>query len=103
MNCSTREAFGYVVPEAIACGCACVVADRGGPSELIIDGETGFHYRGEDVADLAAKIRRLLHDSEEIRRLTSNAREYAVEHFDQKARIARLKAIFQDLQLKREC
>lgn len=97
VNCSVHEAFGYVVPEAIACGCACIVADRGGPSELVIDGETGLHYRSEDIDDLAAKIRRLLHDRDEISRLTSNARRYAVEHFDQKARIVRLKSIFQRL------
>ena len=46
------EHFGITVVEAMSAGCIPVVADRGGPAELVDPGRTGFYFR--DIAELAA-------------------------------------------------
>lgn len=39
---SETDTFGMSVLEAQACGLPCLVSDKGGPQEIIIEGETGF-------------------------------------------------------------
>jgi O-antigen biosynthesis protein len=46
------EHFGIAIVEAMSAGCIAVVADRGGPAEIVENGRTGFHFR--DGAELAA-------------------------------------------------
>jgi O-antigen biosynthesis protein len=46
------EHFGITVVEAMSAGCIPVVADQGGPAELVDPGHTGFYFR--DIAELAA-------------------------------------------------
>ena len=38
---SVTETFGMVILEAQACGLYCLVSDKGGPKEIVIDNETG--------------------------------------------------------------
>jgi glycosyltransferase involved in cell wall biosynthesis len=56
------EPFGQVVVEALGAGCAVVVADRGGPAEVVTDGVDGVHYAMGDRDALAAALRRLAGD-----------------------------------------
>lgn len=53
------EAFGNVAIEAMACGVPVVAYRRGGPAEIVIDGETGFLVEPDDIAGLAAAVGRL--------------------------------------------
>ncbi len=53
------EAFGNVVIEALACGVPAIAYRRGGPAEIVRDGETGFLVEPDSVPGLAAAIRRL--------------------------------------------
>ncbi|MCU1359903.1 MAG: hypothetical protein JWN99_1192 [Ilumatobacteraceae bacterium] len=53
------EAFGNVAIEAMACGVPVVAYRRGGPAEIVIDGETGFLVEPDDVPALAAAVGRL--------------------------------------------
>ncbi|WP_295441486.1 glycosyltransferase [Sphingorhabdus sp. EL138] len=58
---SMREPWGLVVNEALSFGCPVVVSDRCGcVPELVLDGQTGFQFRGGDPVDLAVKIDRAL-------------------------------------------
>jgi UDP-glucose:tetrahydrobiopterin glucosyltransferase len=50
------EAFGNVAMEALACGVPVVAYARGGPAEIVADGETGFLVPPDDVAAMAAAI-----------------------------------------------
>ncbi len=52
------EAFGNVAVEALACGVPVVAYRRGGPGEIVVDGETGYLVEADDVAALAAGIER---------------------------------------------
>jgi glycosyltransferase involved in cell wall biosynthesis len=59
---STTDTFGNVVIEALACGLPCVVSDKGGPRELIRDGETGLITRALDADAFAGAIARLVRE-----------------------------------------
>ncbi|MEV6414725.1 glycosyltransferase family 4 protein [Kribbella sp. NPDC051718] len=50
------EGFGRVVAEAGSVGVPAIVADRGGPREIVRDGETGLHFRADDAGDLAGRM-----------------------------------------------
>ena len=53
------EAFGNVAIEAMACGVPVIAYRRGGPAEVVVDGETGFLVEPDDVAALADAVRRV--------------------------------------------
>ena len=59
-----NEAYGNVVVEAMACGVPVVAYERGGPSELINHGETGFLVPPDDKKNLTLFVKRV----NEIRR-----------------------------------
>lgn len=53
------EAFGNVAIEALACGVPVVAYSRGGPSEIVRHGETGFLVEPDSVTGLVEAIARL--------------------------------------------
>jgi glycosyltransferase involved in cell wall biosynthesis len=76
---STTETLGNVVLEALASGVPAVVVDRGGPQDLIAEGENGHVARANDVAEIADRVERLLRDPAERERMGRLARASAVE------------------------
>ena len=74
------EAFGLVAVEAMATGVPVVAYDRGGPAEIVVDGETGFVVPADDVEALAEALGRV----DAIDRLRCRQRvdeEYSTEAF----------------------
>ena len=53
------EAFGNVAIEALACGVPVIAYSRGGPAEIIRDGETGFLVEPDSVSGLVAAINKI--------------------------------------------
>ena len=53
------EAFGNVAIEAMATGVPVIAYRRGGPAEIIVDGETGFLVEPDDVHGLIAAVGRI--------------------------------------------
>jgi UDP-glucose:tetrahydrobiopterin glucosyltransferase len=53
------EAFGNVAIEAMACGVPVIAYRRGGPAEIVIDGETGFLVEPDDIDGLVAAVQQL--------------------------------------------
>jgi glycosyltransferase involved in cell wall biosynthesis len=51
------EPFGMVMVEALACGTPVIAFPEGAASEIVIDGENGFHVT--DESEMAAAVRRL--------------------------------------------
>ena len=74
---STTEGQSLVLLESMAAGCVPIAYDiRYGPSELLVDGETGFLVPGGDVSALADTIERFLAlPVKRVRELRANARE----------------------------
>ncbi len=50
------EAFGNVAIEALACGVPIIAYDRGGPSEIVKHGHTGFLVEPDSITGLVAAI-----------------------------------------------
>jgi UDP-glucose:tetrahydrobiopterin glucosyltransferase len=53
------EAFGRVAVEALACGVPVISYRRGGPSEIIEDGKTGWLVEPDNLEELIAAIKRI--------------------------------------------
>lgn len=78
---SEVETFGQAVVEAMSCGLPIVLTDCGGPTETVVDGETGLVVRSGQAADLAEAVGRLLDDEGLRRRMGERGRERAVENY----------------------
>jgi glycosyltransferase involved in cell wall biosynthesis len=73
---SNYETWGLVVNEAMQFALPCIVSDRVGSSDdLVEEGKTGFVFRNGDAARLAAAMERCLADQAAVRAMGANARE----------------------------
>ncbi len=73
--CSSQfESYGVVNVEAMASGKPVVSTNRGGPSETILNDETGFLVPPNDPASLAARVIELLRDAELRKRMGAAGR-----------------------------
>jgi glycosyltransferase involved in cell wall biosynthesis len=70
---SCTDTLGSVVMEAQASGLPVLVADEGGPHEMMDDGLTGIVLPGSDSAAWAHAIQRLLDDEAERSRMSRTA------------------------------
>lgn len=59
---SRSEGFGLPILEAMACGCAVVATDCGGPRDIIVDDENGFLVKVGDVDGIVRRVEQLLND-----------------------------------------
>lgn len=70
---SIEEGFGNPVLEAMACGCAVVSTDCGGPGDIIEDGVNGFLVDIGNSGAMAHKIERLYKDDKLRNHMCANA------------------------------
>nr|WP_244303424.1 glycosyltransferase [Leucobacter coleopterorum] len=75
---SHTETFGLVALEASASGIPVIARDTGGLREAVLDGETGLLVSGDNPADWARAIEKLLADPELAARMGTAAREHAL-------------------------
>lgn len=74
---SITEAYGNVIIEAMSSGLPCVVADAGGPKDVITNGENGFKCNPEKVEEFMEKINLLLTDNEVWKTISKNGVQYS--------------------------
>ena len=72
---SRSEGFGMPILEAMACGCAVIATDCGGPSDIINDGENGFLVDIGDVEKIINRVGKLLKDSALREKFVKNSQE----------------------------
>jgi glycosyltransferase involved in cell wall biosynthesis len=72
---SRGEGFGCPILEAMACGCAVVATDCGGPRDMIKDGENGYLVEVGHVDEIADKVKLLLNNDELRCRIVERAKE----------------------------
>ena len=85
------EAFGNVAIEAMACGVPVIAYRRGGPSEIIQHGKTGWLVDPDRVEGLVAAIAQI----EQIQR--ADCRQYVEETYSLAAMGDRLEAWFESI------
>jgi glycosyltransferase involved in cell wall biosynthesis len=81
LSCSTSEAYGRVVVEALKRGVPVIGSNAGGTVEQLTDSGGGLLYEPGDPAALADAIRRLHEDPELRRRLADDGQAWATATF----------------------
>jgi len=76
---STKEGFGMPILEAMACGCAVVSTNSGGPKDTIQDGVNGYLVDVGNTGAMVHKIVTLYENDEERKRFCTNAMKTAQE------------------------
>ncbi|MCP4110852.1 MAG: glycosyltransferase family 4 protein [Desulfobacteraceae bacterium] len=70
----SRETWGLVVNEAMACGLPAIVSDKAGCApDIILNGQTGYSYPCGDISELSKHMIRLADDSDHAVFLGSSA------------------------------
>ena len=82
IHLARADTFPSVVVEAMACGIPVVATSVGGIPEQVVDGETGFLVRPNDVKATSDRIELVLDNPVLGRRLGRRAAELAAERFD---------------------
>lgn len=80
------EPFGLSLVEAGAYGLPCIASDHGGPSEIVLHGETGYLVDPRSPQAVAQALAQLLHDTAEgaqsrLARMGMAARKRVEDHF----------------------
>ncbi|MBD3317879.1 MAG: glycosyltransferase [Chitinivibrionales bacterium] len=83
---STTDTFGMVVLEAQACGLPAIVTDKGGPQEIVADGETGYVVDPDDMDSWVARATTILdtahHYPERHLEMRNNIRTHILRRYD---------------------
>lgn len=96
-HAAERESFGFAVAEAMACGKPVVAARSAGPAEVMEEGKTGLLVELGDAGGFARAILRLFEDAELHARMSTAARERAVQLYDVRRQAAELAAVIRRL------
>ena len=93
---STREGFGLVLAEAMACGTPCVAYDVPAVRETLADGEAGVLVPCRDVEGLVAAIESLLADDARRESLVAAGNRWVVGNFAAGRFAERMVAVYAD-------
>jgi glycosyltransferase involved in cell wall biosynthesis len=88
------EPFGLVVAEAMAAGKPVIATAHGGPTEIVVDGETGFLIAPNDPSALASAIKNLLANPDEAAKLGKAARKRFLDHFEIRDYVLRIERLY---------
>lgn len=93
---STRESFGITVLEAMCCATPVVSTATEGPSDYIIDGETGLLTRIGNVNDLSKKLRMLIENRNMLKKFSRSGRALA-EQYDWDNIVKRIANVYEEI------
>lgn len=94
---SDFESYGKVNLEAMASGKPVVSTNRGGPSETVVDGETGYLVSPGDVATMALHVITLLRDADLRARMGKAGRAHIEKYFSLKETTRQYMTFFDSL------
>lgn len=91
------EGFGLTVAEAMALEIPVVVTDIAGPSEVSLDGVTGFTVPPANPLRLAEAVERLVDDSDLAERMGRMGRKRISQHFTLQGTVQKIEAVYNEL------
>ena len=89
------ETFGMALIEAFSYGLPVIASALGSMAEIVKNGETGLLFEPGNPDDLATKIRWLIDNPDESRRMGHNARQAYLAHYTAEHNLHQLLAIYQ--------
>jgi glycosyltransferase involved in cell wall biosynthesis len=92
----TRETFGLVAAEAMACGRPVVASSIGGLPDVVVDGETGLLVPPGDAASLRQALDALIRDRDRRERMGRAAQRHARE-FSASAVVPRIEQTYEQV------
>ena len=98
---SRSEGFGVPILEAMACGCAVVATDCGGPRDIIRNGENGFLVRVGDVEQIVEHVEVLL-DTPSLREEFVRQGHVTAAEFSWTNSIDKLESVFRSIAAGRD-
>ena len=78
---SRQEIFGLVITEAMACGKPVIGSDILGPSEIILDGKTGYTSNFKDIIKVSELVIDLLNDRKLLTQMGKKGLERVKEEY----------------------
>ncbi len=81
VHASVNEQFGQVLVEAMACGLPMIAVDRGGPADIVDDGNTGWLIPPDSATALADAMVAAVNDPPARMRMGEAARHEAVRSY----------------------
>jgi len=93
---SRYEPFGMVVLEGMLHGLAVVASATGGPSEILVDGETSILFPPGDAEALTLALLELLDDPELRARLGAAAAKHARLHWGWSGRLEQMGRVYEE-------
>jgi glycosyltransferase involved in cell wall biosynthesis len=94
VSTSQHEGFGLVFLEAMACGLPIICYDRGGQTDFLASGETGFVVKLNDTAAFTHAVR-AIHSDIYLRRRVGQRNRQTVENYFIDSCAARYEQVFE--------
>jgi len=94
---SEVETFGMVVLEAMASGTPVISCAKGGPTEIIHDGKSGFHIDDQDPIKMAEKVRSLIDNKTVRETMRINAKKTVAQRYQIDDQVAKIEALYTGL------
>jgi phosphatidylinositol alpha-1,6-mannosyltransferase len=93
--CSTFEPFGAVLIEAASCGRPSIAANRGGPKDIVVPGETGFLVEPENTKKLTKSLLEIISDPKKQQIMGRKARERVLKNYTWEHEAAQYEKLYQ--------
>ena len=94
---SAMEGASATICEAMMIGTPCVCAYRGGMTDLLRDGESGYYYDFPEYAVLATRLEKLFTDMDLCKKFSNATKCDAEERHNRERNIMQLKQIYKDV------
>lgn len=95
--CSDREAFGWVLIEAMSVGLPVIASDVDGPRQIIEHNKTGLLVPVGDIQGYAAGIRRLLTSPELCSSLAASARIAVERNYSAHTMVQKIRQVYREV------
>lgn len=92
---SSKESFGLVLLEAMACGVPGIGTNVGGIPEVIEHGKTGYIVEEGDIEGAAAQIVQLLQDVPKLAQFKEASKEAVQSRFSSSSIVAQYEALYE--------